>query len=294
MSIQDNGLFRRWSRWLALAGVLSLLLSCGKDSGDEDLRPPPAPRMLVKNCPGSAESWPERGVDAEPGNLGIRLEWELPDRPSDLAGFEIYRAEHPDSSFLLLPEDPERFLDGNPASFFFVDTDLEVQPSSHWGDRFWYLVRALDDSGNRSQPSDTVTYRLWEMPRIQPGWVQQLGDTLRLNWQFQYADFHVFGFRGFEILIAAAGLDELLLREEVLLGLEPSMTVDLFPAERGLVSGDYRLRIDTRIQQNDNLDSLLVEIGSNPEGCPLSGSESNWISFTFQNVASPQQVLETD
>jgi hypothetical protein len=59
------------------------------------------------------------------------------------------------------------------------------------------------------------------------------------------------------------------------------MVVELDQRELGLESGSYLVRVDTVVEHVEQYDSLRVAIPSNPNGCALSGSESNWISFTF-------------
>jgi len=268
-------------RAAALAAVaLWLLAGCGEDTGDEDRTPPPAPAMRAKACDSGLE-FPEEGIDAEAGGQGIRLEWTLAERPADLAGFEIWRGEHPDSVFALLDVDPERFLEGDPEWYGWVDTDPALRPEFWWGPRAWYAVTALDGSGNRSQPSDTTTYRLWAAPRLVPDWVDVAGDTLTVQWQFQYADLFVYGFRGFRLTVSPLDASLAAWSREILLGLESTMVEMVDLATTGLARGDWRLRVDTVVAPNDDLDPWGLDPRSNPDGCALSGSESNWISFTY-------------
>lgn len=268
-------------RALALLALLAGLGGCGTDSGDVDVTPPGAPSMRVKHCVGDGLEFPEEGVDAEAGGQGIRVEWELAERPADLLGFQIYRSLHPDSVFEALDVDPARFLEGQPAWFSWVDADEGLRPENWWGPRAWYLVRAIDDSGNLGQSSDTTSYRLWAAPRVVADWVQVEEGLLQVQWQFQYADLFVYGFRGFRIAIAEpAGLEPAWTRE-ILLGLEPTMTETIDLEAAGLAHGNWRLRIDTIVADVESLDPLGIQVPSNPNGCALSGSESNWISFIF-------------
>lgn len=260
--------------------LLAALAGCGSDTGDEDTTPPPPPTMRLKGCDEGLE-WPETGIDAEAGGQGIRVEWTQLERPADLAGFQVWRSLHPDSTFEPLDLDPGRFLEGNPAWFAWVDADPELRPETWWGPRAWYLVRAVDEAGNLSAPSDTASYRLWAAPRVVPDWVSVDEGVLEVQWQFQYADLFVFGFRGFRLLIAdPAGLEPVWTRE-IRLGLEPTMTEFVDLAQAGLAPGDWQLRIDTLVDAVEELDPLGVDVPSNPDGCALTGSESNWISFIF-------------
>jgi len=271
------------SEWMHRVAPLAalLLIACGEDSGDEDRTPPPAPAMRAVNCDGEAGTAVETGVDADgAAGFGIRLEWDMAEEPDDLAGFQVYRSEHPDSAYLALELDPERFLEGRPAFYHHVDLDPAVRATTFWGPRFWYYVRAVDRDGNLSAPSDTVTYRLWAAPRIQAGQARVEDDTLTVDWQFEFVDLFQLGFRGFRLLVAdPQGVP--LHREEVRLNLEPQMRLSLPLAPLGLGAGDYQVRVDTIIERVAQVDSLLVDVRSNPRECPLSGSESFWISVTF-------------
>ncbi|MDP2360067.1 MAG: hypothetical protein Q8O14_04850 [bacterium] len=261
--------------------ILLLAQSCGEDSGDEDRTPPPAPGMRLKNCSTQGAVWPETGVDAEAaGGQGIRLEWEMAEEPDDLAGFLVFRALDPRQDFEQLDLDAERFLEGRPAYFHHVDQDPVLRPVAHWGPRAWYFVKALDRDGNTSAPSDTVTYRLWAAPRVFQEQVQAVDDTLRAAWQYEFVHLFNLGFGGFRLL-AVDAVGTLAWSEDVLLGLEPQMSAFWSRTRMGLAPGSYQLRIDTIIGQVAQIDSLLVPVRSNPENCPLAGSESVWISFTF-------------
>ena len=260
---------------LLFAAVLAA--SCALSSGDEDLVSPEAPRMLEKTCPGGSEyPFPERGMDAAEDNQGIRIEWDLEPIPDDLSGFEIYRSEHPDSQFILLDEDPEGFIVGDPEYYVFDDFDSELLPlGSICGERAWYYVRALDSSGNRSQPSDTATYLLWAPPAISPSWVQVLNDTLDVSWQVGFFDDE--RFIGFHVLIADPQQSGLAWFREVSADLQPTMHRRWDLQGIGLPPGQWTLRVDAII----SADSTALGLPSNPEECSLSGSESIWISFTF-------------
>jgi hypothetical protein len=267
-----------------LPGLLLLavvLFGCGEDTDDEDVQPPPPPALRIKFCDGSGLEFPEQGIDAEAGGQGIRIEWEQPERPADLAGFEIWRSLDLDSGFVRLDLDPERFLEGNPQWFGWLDTAPELRPEFWWGPRAWYRITALDRAGNRSQPSDTTSYRLWASPRLIPDWVQLEEDLLQVQWQFQWADLFVYGFRGFRLIIAAQGTELPFWTREILLGLEPTMSESIDLAAIGLPAGNWRLRVDTMVAPVEELDPLGPASPSNPDGCALSGSESNWISFTY-------------
>jgi hypothetical protein len=261
--------------------LVLLCLACGEDSGDEDRTAPPAPRMRLKSCGDPAAVWPESGVDADASSgQGVRLEWDMDVEPEDLAAFQIFRAWHPDSAYERLLLDEERFLEGHPPYYLFIDLDPGLRPTYHVGNRAWYYVKAMDGDGNTSAPSDTVSYRLWAAPRIFESQVRVQSDTLQVEWQYEFVDMFQVGFRGFTLLIT----DEqgnLEATREIRLNLEPAMRARYAVGDLGLSPGSHRLRVDTIIETVAQIDSVYVHVASNPAWCTLAGSESNWISFTF-------------
>lgn len=261
--------------------LLLLAFSCGQDRGDEDRLPPPAPQMREKNCAPASSPLPETGVDADAtSGAGIRLEWDMALEPEDLAGFIVFRSLDPDSAFESLDLDPERFLEGEPDFYSHVDLDPALRPMTFWGPRAWYFVRAVDRDDNESAPSDTVTYRLWAAPRVFAEQVVSRNDSLLVAWQYEFVDLFDYGFRGFQVLLSDDAGNHAW-SGEILLNLEPQMSAAWSRAELGLAPGAYRLRIDTLVESVPQRDSLQVGVASNPMDCPLAGSESNWISFTF-------------
>jgi len=82
------------------------------------------------------------GIAAESIENGIRVTW-LPNTELDLRGYNIYRAVHPDTTFLLVNAQP--FI-----STVWVDSPLTAGTYS-------YYVIAIDSANNVSVPSDTVT-----------------------------------------------------------------------------------------------------------------------------------------
>jgi len=257
------------------------LNGCASDSGDVDTEPPPAPTFLVKSCEDGLDTFPERGTDAMPGGEGIVIEWEIDPRPDDLAGFYIYRAvDHPDSGFIEIEEDPERFLEGNPETFQFVDRDGDLRASSFWGRRAWYFVRAVDIDENLGAPSDTTSYRLWAGPRLLPSGVELLQDTLHVQWQFEFVDHFAYGFQGFQLLVDNPVGTNLPHVTEFREGLEPQMQTSLSILDMELTPGEWRIRIDTIVGWSER-DSLGLGSLRNEGNCVHSGSESPWISFTY-------------
>ncbi len=186
----------------------------------------------------------------------------------------------PDSSFERVDADPERFLEGNPEIFRYEDTDALMRPVSFWGERAWYYLRSVDVDGNLSEPSDTTSYRLWQSPRVLPSGVEVLQDTLNVLWQYEFADYFVYGFEGFHLLVMDPEEGVLQASVQFREGLEAQMSARLPLTQLGLTPGDWRLRIDSIIGSSER-DSLGLGILRNPEECVHAGSESPWISFSY-------------
>ncbi len=82
------------------------------------------------------------GLKASPRKASVSLEWEA-NAESDLSGYHVYRSLYPDEGYELIA----RNVVGNS----FVD-----QAANDAGVNYYYYVRAIDKSLNRSQPSVAV------------------------------------------------------------------------------------------------------------------------------------------
>jgi hypothetical protein len=253
-------------------------ISCGEDRGDEDVLAPESPVMRTLACSPQGPAWPESGVDAEPGSAGIRIEWQLQPRPEDLAGFVVYRGhrENADSvgTFLEVSGDPGQFLVGAPEYFTFIDSGqnlvLFTSPDIHGNLHEWhYFVRSLDSAGNLSAPSDTVHYTLYDAPLIQQAAIGS--DSLHVRWSYAHPGFRL---AGYHLLLVEEGnglvWSTSILQDFDLLNFDRHYSL----AELGNLSGrQFRLRVDTLYERPASSGNVT----SNPDFCPLAGSESGWI-----------------
>ncbi len=269
-------------RIISIAAMLMLIAGCVENTGDEDTTPPQAPVLREKLCYGDAPEFPEQGIDIESGSSGspgIRIEWILPQVPEDLAGFRVYSATSPDSEFVSLGFDPLSFLDDPQAEYYFAVDRGSIYPSeqvpSH-GKRQWYCVTAIDDSGNESAPSDTVSYQLWDSCNISESQVVVADDSLIVEWTYDHG--WPDGLRGHMCFVVPASRDSVCWSHFVQQDLEQHVFQFRWSLEDELrlLPGDYRLRVDTVIDAGTISDAV-----SNPSGCALAGSESTWISFTY-------------
>jgi hypothetical protein len=98
----------------------------------EDTFPPAVPQGVVAATI----------ADASPASPEIDLSWSI-NTESDLAGYRVYRSEQQAAKGELLTPDPLL----SPAY-----RDTSIQPGHH----YWYVVTAVDRSGNESAPSVPV------------------------------------------------------------------------------------------------------------------------------------------
>jgi fibronectin type 3 domain-containing protein len=79
-----------------------------------------------------------RNVRVREVEEGIEISWE-PVPSDDLVGYQVYRSNMPTGIYEAVNNQP-------------VDTTdfIHQSPQEHW----WYYVRAMDNSGNLSKPSD--------------------------------------------------------------------------------------------------------------------------------------------
>lgn len=260
--------------------ILLVFVGCGEDRGDEDTTAPNAPVMELTTCSFDGPAWPERGVDAEPGSAGIRIEWQLSPRPEDLAGFVVYRGhqENADSvsAFVEVSGDPGQFLVGAPEVFSFIDTGqnltLFTSPDIHGNLHVWhYFVRGLDTAGNLSAPSDTVHYTLYDAPQVQEATIAD--DSLRVRWSYQHPGARL---AGYHLMLVEEGAGMVwsadLQQDFDLLNFDRTFSLaEVTP----LAGRTFRLRVDTQYERPTSAENVT----SNPELCPLAGSESGWIEL---------------
>ncbi len=163
----------KWARmrfWLLtlLTFNFSLIISnCGLDV--EDPTPPSAPVWVQKSLP---EEWPERGIDAHESG-GIFLEWEA-NPEENIRFYLIYRAQYFGAIDSLGYYDLLTMLEIiESSSLNHLDTDVSLET------KYYYKMKAEDESGNRSDYSDSLSYSL--LPQIQIVRMSPNGLADRLN-----------------------------------------------------------------------------------------------------------------
>jgi hypothetical protein len=124
------------------------------------------PRSVALQPAAADTSLLETGIDAIPDGDLIRVEWSAGE---STVLYEIYRGTIPAGVFtkLVTVEIPTQSYE-------------DQVPSK--GVRYYYFVRALNDEGIQSDPSDTLSYRLIQKAEILDP-VGASGNTPTFNWR---------------------------------------------------------------------------------------------------------------
>ena len=123
--------------------LLLIFINFSCNNGENPSKEKPRSVVLMPGAPDT--SMVETGIDAIPDGDLIRVEWSAGDESTAL--YEIYRGTLPSASFtkIVTVETP-------------VQSYEDQVPSK--GVRYYYFVRAVNDEGIQSDPSDTLSYRL--------------------------------------------------------------------------------------------------------------------------------------
>jgi hypothetical protein len=130
----------------ALLGIFLVLSGCGAggsngtDEPPDDTTPPNAPT----------------GLSGTSGDTEIVLRWDTVPA-SDLKEYKVYRATSNS-----VEDVAERDAVSSSSDTSFTDTGLSN------GTEYYYVVTAVDDAGNESGPSGTVTKRPFPPPPSRP------------------------------------------------------------------------------------------------------------------------------
>jgi hypothetical protein len=173
---------------MAVLGFIILIAGCGEDNPGGDATPPTTPVLKPRSVDSLYE---EAGIRPEAANVlnyWIRVEWYL-NTEDDLEGYFVYRRGEDEEVF------PEAYV-GNVVAgqdFFlgqdphFIDYDtanLRPDPSTGETRGYYYRVQAYDESGNLSEFSSVVYYRLIANP-LSPHVTMSHTGEYYLDWTFQ-------------------------------------------------------------------------------------------------------------
>ncbi len=138
----------------------------------EDPDPPARPVIVSKSAP---EAWIEQGIDADnTGKNRIVLMWR-PNQEEDLAGYSIYRAD-------TLLENGFRQI-GRVDLFHTIGYDtIYYDDSLNTYVNYFYFIRARDNAGNHSLPSDTMIYQLLQSPHCIAPIDTVVGQSFAFKW----------------------------------------------------------------------------------------------------------------
>lgn len=208
----------------------------------------PSPVILI---PGAADtSEVECGIDAVPEGNKIRIEWQNVGT-EEMMFYEIYRS----------PVEKRPFTKVGTVSF--PDTSYE-DAVPELNTRYYYYVVAVNDEGMKSEPSDTLSYKLLDKPKG----LSPIGETIPVplfRWQdpnVPPAHFYIIRVREKEsknyVWIA---------------GIESQYNVDVTT----YYNSDHRAKLDSLVSGQKY--EWRVDIVGNEPAC---GSESLWIPISIQ------------
>lgn len=139
--------------------------NCKNSSGPSRVRP-----AAVRLIPGVDDTCRvEAGMDAVPEGNAIRIEWTDND-DERTEGYEVNRSvssQGPFSTIVTIQDPGQRF---------YEDMVPSIDP------RYYYTVNAIDGEGGRSNPSDTLSYRLiLKAQDLQPS--ESCGEIPEFQWR---------------------------------------------------------------------------------------------------------------
>jgi hypothetical protein len=244
--------------YIILVGLLTIGLPGCEDEVNKEA--PPARVVLVEKNPDTSAV--ERGIDAlyevsRPEVNSIILEWH-PNLETTLAGYSIFRSESIDKNYVAIVRIGKAF---NFIDTTFIDNSVSLQK------RYYYFIKAFDEFDQFSDPSDTVNYKLVEIPSLSSP-VGNIGNNFSpiFAWDFHpnYIP-HTFIFRLEKIENEAFNpLYTKLLELGVDYDPHQEWTLSSLTSVNSLSAGIYRWRIDP--------------LGSEA----LHGAESAWREFSIQ------------
>ncbi|PIS27535.1 MAG: hypothetical protein COT43_09895 [Candidatus Marinimicrobia bacterium CG08_land_8_20_14_0_20_45_22] len=245
--------------------VLSLILisvfildGCGDSL--EDPTPPSRPQWVEKSAP---EDSIEHGIDADPIDDYIFLEWH-PNSDDDISAYKIYRAENNASAKFSLLADVDAF------STFGGDT-IYIDDSVELNKIYYYYLLAVDQAGNKSEPSDTIRYGLIQKTDLNYPLIAITEKRPRFEWH----DFTSFSYQYIIRVEKLSPLEVIWIYRFNKTNYADTFQSMLFDnnntaSEHELTAGtSYRWRVDA---------IYLVD----PSDRDISGSESQWGYFSIK------------
>jgi len=132
----------RWLSFFLLFGLIFTIFNCTKRATTGGIKPSPV--VLI---PGVADTcFAKKGLDTVPDRDAIRVEW-IPSSEDEVTGYELYRSSEKGGAYSLIA----RLV---VTDSFFVDVGVSLYQ------RYYYYIEAVTDEGLKSDPSDTLDYKL--------------------------------------------------------------------------------------------------------------------------------------
>ena len=155
---------------LLYAALVALVLtaSCKEEI---DTNPPESPYLRPHTA--ETDTLPvEVGTDAKPECQCILVEW-IPNTEEDLKEYEIFRSSNPTSGFISLTIRPA-------GESTYTDDNVLLT-------KYYYYIKARDQSGNTSEPSTKVDYELTAkaVPTSPAKWDTVFTDSARFEWTWE-------------------------------------------------------------------------------------------------------------
>ncbi len=233
--------------------LIFINFNCKNSSGPSRVRP-----VSVRLIPGVDDnSRVEAGMDAVPEGNTIRIEW-TDNHDERTEGYEVNRSVSPQGPFskIVTIQDP--------GQRYHEDTVPSVNPGGNYP-RYYYMVFAIDGEGGRSDPSDTLSYRLiWKAQDLQPS--ESCGDIPEFRWRDDndpHANEYIVRVRD-----KTTG-------DMVWIGSVQARYGDVY--QSAVYNTDSTASV-SRLQSNRSYE-WRVDIIGNESRC---GSESPWVSVTIQ------------
>lgn len=152
--------------------LMIFVFRCGESIEDPD--PPERPLWVEKSAPTDTI---ESGIRPYNDDNGILLEWH-PNLEEDISGYKLYRTSKDiENKFALIADINAFKISG--ADTFFIDDLVQLNTD------YFYYLKAYDQAENKSDPSDTIRYRLIE--KAEP--LKPLGTINNHTPEFEWYDF---------------------------------------------------------------------------------------------------------
>ncbi|HCK99691.1 MAG TPA: hypothetical protein DHW42_06270 [Candidatus Marinimicrobia bacterium] len=157
---------------ITLIIIFGLFTGCGDSIEDPDAPAPPV--WVGKSAPTDTIA---TGIRPYNNGNGIILEWH-PNLEDDISGYKLYKAEQDIENRFTLAVDLNAFSVSG-ADTFFVDDSVKFCID------YYYYLRAYDQAGNKSDPSDTIQYAV--ISKVEP--LQPTGTLTAQPTIFEWNDF---------------------------------------------------------------------------------------------------------